>query len=104
MDYIPNQTVNTFSFAFGKAVRQLRKNKRVTQVWLAKQMGMTSSYISLVEGGKKAPSLKFLRLACKDLQVAPEILLFCAAMPADMMKREDRELINTARRIIEEYL
>jgi len=43
---------------YGKAIKILRSAKNLEQQELAKKIGLDSSYISLIENGKRKPSPK----------------------------------------------
>lgn len=52
-----NNAKNT-SKIFGKKIRVARINKGYKQLELAKLIGVSANYISLIEAGKKTPSLQ----------------------------------------------
>lgn len=45
----------------GQQIRELRENKGWTQAWLAEMTDVTDVYISLVERGKRTPSIEVQR-------------------------------------------
>jgi transcriptional regulator with XRE-family HTH domain len=45
----------------GSRVRQLRRERKLTQVELADMLGIDRSYLSEIETGKKDPSLRVLK-------------------------------------------
>jgi len=49
---------NPIAKAFGVALRQLRKKNKFTQDQLAIASGLDRTYISMLELGQRAPSLK----------------------------------------------
>ncbi len=58
--------------AFGQVGRRIRKERRragLTLTELAKRVGVSPSYISLVENGKSVPSLKILDQICTSLSI-----------------------------------
>lgn len=60
---------------FGKVVRQLRKQKGLSQEQLADLCELDRTYISLIERGLRQPTLKTLfRIAC-SLQITPSELI-----------------------------
>lgn len=54
---------------FGKALRQIRKEKGISQEALALNAGFDRTYISLIERGLRLPSLSTLFLVAKELKV-----------------------------------
>ena len=60
---------------FGKALQQLRKGKGLSQEGLGSDSGYHRTYISLLERGKKSPSLKTIFQLAKALDVAPSEFL-----------------------------
>jgi transcriptional regulator with XRE-family HTH domain len=63
---------------FGAKLRALRIERGMTQADLARQLGLsTQAHVSLLEGGKKTPSIEIV-LRCADLfgMTGDEILLY----------------------------
>ena len=48
---------DAYSYFFGQAIRETRREGRVTQLELARRVGTSKSYISKVECGKILPSI-----------------------------------------------
>jgi transcriptional regulator with XRE-family HTH domain len=59
----------------GNAIKTVRTASRVKQQDLAKRIGVTANYVSLVEGDKREPSVAFLKKAANSLEV-PVSLFF----------------------------
>ncbi len=53
--------------AFGKALRELRKEKGYTQETLALECGLDRTYISLLELGSNSPTLDTILAVCRAL-------------------------------------
>ncbi|HKN52154.1 MAG TPA: helix-turn-helix transcriptional regulator [Amycolatopsis sp.] len=67
---------------FGRKLRALRRQRGLTQAELGGDE-MSTSYVSLLEAGKRRPTVELaLRLAAR-LDVAPAVLLDAADLPAD---------------------
>jgi transcriptional regulator with XRE-family HTH domain len=66
--------------AFGKSLKQLRKAKGVTQEDCLAEL--SRSYISLLERGKKNPSLDKVEALAKALKIHPLSLLYLTYMRA----------------------
>lgn len=60
---------------FATNLRLLRKHYRLTQPRLAKSVGMATSYISLLENGKRTPPLQTVEALAMVLRVPPLWLL-----------------------------
>ncbi|EMA2595191.1 helix-turn-helix transcriptional regulator [Pseudomonas aeruginosa] len=56
--------------AFGKALRELRKQKRLTQEKLGFEAGLDRTYISVLELGQRSPTLDTLFSLCEVLDVS----------------------------------
>lgn len=57
-------------FCVGKTVKDLRKQKGIKQVVLANRCGITASYLSNIEAGKREPSYDLLLEFCKAFGVS----------------------------------
>jgi DNA-binding XRE family transcriptional regulator len=70
---------------FGLALRDLRKERGVSQETLAFESGYHPTYISQLERGKKSPSLRTMIRLARVLRTASSELLkrVEAALPAD---------------------
>ena len=53
----------------GNAIKLIRTAKRVKQLTLAKQLGVSPNYISLIEKDRREPSVGFLRKLARELGV-----------------------------------
>jgi len=60
---------------FGKALQKLRNEKGLSQEKLSFESGVHRTYISLLERGKRCPSLKTIFQLSKALAVEPADLL-----------------------------
>lgn len=63
----------------GKAIRDVRVKRRITQVDLAKWSNLTQGYLSLVESGKKTPSIEVLVniSGAIEVPIAALVILSC---------------------------
>ncbi|WP_368974939.1 helix-turn-helix domain-containing protein [Caldifermentibacillus hisashii] len=68
---------------FGKLLRKARENKGLTQEELALSCELDRTYISLLERGKRSPTLKKIFDLCEKLEVTPSDLI-----------RELEEIVN----------
>lgn len=65
----------TIEAAFGSAVREIRKQRGLSQEQLAFESDLDRSFISLVECGHKQPSLVTIFQLAKALDTTPAKLL-----------------------------
>ncbi len=59
----------------GKRIRLLRKQQHLSQMVLAEMVDKSPTYISLVENGKKGPSLEMLIDVANALKVTLDVIL-----------------------------
>jgi len=60
---------------FGKALREIRLKKKMSQGDIAGKLGVHRSYISGLERGKRNPSLLTIKKMAEALGVAPKELV-----------------------------
>lgn len=61
--------------ALGKAIRLMRLVQEMGQQELARAVHISPSYLSLIESGRREPTIKTLRRICLSLYVKPGVLL-----------------------------
>lgn len=64
---------------FGKRVRELRKERELSQIELAAKVGIDRSYMGFLERGERNPSLEVITKIAEALSVTPDELLKQAA-------------------------
>lgn len=69
---------------YGKAVRICRTAYGLTQAELAERLSIGASQLSLIEAGKRQPSLKVLNEVSAALGVPPHLLTLLASDVADI--------------------
>jgi transcriptional regulator with XRE-family HTH domain len=69
---------------YGKAIKMLRVSRGLQQRQLAKKVGLDSSYVSLLESGKRLPSLQVVELIASKLRVPPYLILLLASEEKDL--------------------
>ncbi len=67
--------VTTVSVKIGKAIREIRAKKEITQEQLALDAGLNRAYIGYIERGERNPSTDTLVKIAKALKVSPKDLL-----------------------------
>lgn len=60
---------------FGNVLKQLRNEKGISQEELGFESGYHRTYISMLERGKKSPSLKTIFQLAKALDVNPSVIM-----------------------------
>ncbi len=59
----------------GNPIRVWREYKKIKLNELAKKVGISASYLSQIENGKRNPTIDKLKLIAATLEVAPELLI-----------------------------
>ena len=71
-NYYPTQSVTG---RFGVRLRELRRQRNLTQIRMADRFGIDRTFISDVERGKKSPSLPMIEVLAIGLKVSISDLL-----------------------------
>ncbi len=74
----------------GKVIKLIRINSGIKQGELAKDLGITQSYLSLLEYSSREPSLALLRKTAKAMRVPAGVFL---AMSADSEEKTHRKQV-----------
>lgn len=64
---------------FGRAIRIIRAARGYSQKELAQRSGCDASYISLLEGGSRTPSMKTLGQLSEAFGIPPELMMLLAS-------------------------
>lgn len=75
----------------GSAIKLIRTANSVKQRDLAKKVNVTANYLSLVEAGKREPSISFLKMLAKELKV-PISMFFLWQEPPSSISLQDEQL------------
>lgn len=70
----------------GKTIRVARINKGLKQYELAEQINVTANYVSLIESGKKIPSLRIVNNIASRLDVKVSALLMDDSVLKDLIE------------------
>lgn len=65
----PSET-ERYNIAFGKVLRALRRERRLSQEALAFDSGLDRTYVSLLEHGTKSPTLNTMVALCLALNLS----------------------------------
>jgi len=85
---------------YGRALKICRAAVELSQQDVAKRAGITKSYLSLVEGGKRSPSLATLEKICKAMRVPPHLVMLLAAGPQEIPGPEREKLGEVAQSLL----
>ena len=85
---------------YGKAIRIIRSAKGLEQRELASTLKLDPSYISLLEKGKRKPSLKLVRLISKKLSIPENLFKLLASEKKDLKKITENESVHLAKHLL----
>lgn len=68
----------------GRSIKMCRTNRGLSQEDLATRIGMSASYVSLIEQGKRDPSISTVEGVASALGVPVSLLTFLAADPDEL--------------------
>jgi len=83
---------------FGNRLRQLRKEKKLTQRQLAEMVGLRHSVVSFYEIGERSPSPEIIKKLASSLHVSSDYLLgIDKGETVDLfgLDEEDKHLVRT---------
>lgn len=90
----------------GKKIKLARIRAGLVQSELADRIGVTQNYISLIETGKKMPSLKTFTKIARELDVSPSELLSGEQLGNELKKLAEQfdleQIIQALRLFLEE--
>jgi len=79
--------------ASGTIIRLIRTSDGVSQTALADKLGVTRTYLSQIENGKKQPGLSFLKEASRVLHIPIALLLVDESEPNSEIFKELRRIL-----------
>ncbi|MCR9965446.1 MULTISPECIES: helix-turn-helix domain-containing protein [Vibrio harveyi group] len=89
----------------GKALSLCRTQKGMTKTQLSKAAGVSISYLTLLEQGKRDPNLSTINQICKAMSVPTSIFMFLASDAEDrdgISNELSEKLAHTALSLMEE--
>ena len=89
---------------YGKAVRVARAISGIQQKELADRAGLNSSYVSLIEMGKRKPSLKAVRALSSALEMPPDLLTLLGIESEDLSLADTNEVDEVAKSLFKVLL
>jgi transcriptional regulator with XRE-family HTH domain len=85
---------------YAKAFRVIRAAFGLQQSELAARMSISSSQLSLIEAGKRQPSLRVLNALGKAVDIPTALISLLASTTKDVTKRENSEISDLARALL----
>jgi len=73
---------------FGNTIKQLRKRKGINQKILAERLGVTQTYLSLIESDQKTPSINLINSISRELSIPPSILAYLTLDKEEISKNK----------------
>jgi len=101
---MPSMTEQQRKGNVGRALRVARASRGVTQRALARRLRVSANYLSLIENGRRQPSLSLLQKAGRELGVAPALLLMDRPEVASRVTPEFSERVERVLRLLSELL
>jgi transcriptional regulator with XRE-family HTH domain len=78
---------------YGRAIRIVRTAYGLSQAQLAERLSIGTSHLSLLEAGKRQPSVQVLEEVSTVLNVPPHLLTLLASEPSDIDNPKNAEEI-----------
>ena len=78
---------------FGQAIRIVRTAHGLTKAQLARQLSIGASHLSLIERGKRKPSMEVLDEISEVLRIPPHLLALLASEPGDLDDPKNAEQV-----------
>jgi transcriptional regulator with XRE-family HTH domain len=78
---------------FSRAIRIVRTAHGLTKAQLARQLSIGASHLSLIEHGKRKPSVEVLDEISEVLRIPPHLLALLASEPGDLDDPKNAEQV-----------
>jgi XRE family transcriptional regulator, fatty acid utilization regulator len=85
---------------YGKAFRIIRAAFGLRQSELAERMPITASQLSLIEAGKRQPSLRVVDGLANAVGVPTALVTLLASTAEDVVEKSDEEISDLARALL----
>ena len=89
--------------SIGKTIKRLRIERRISQQDLARDSDLTPSFLSLVENGRRQPSLAVIRRLAGSLLIPEEVLIWDSVELPDNLDEKDRRLCEMAKIVVRRF-
>lgn len=87
----------------GQSLKGLRQACGLTQRALAERLGVSSNYLSMVENGRREPSLDLMTEAARALNVPAACLFWDPDVNEGDLGPDERELVSKLRSLLMEF-
>ena len=77
---------------YGKAIRICRAAYGLNQAQLAERLEIGPSQLSLIESGRRQPSVQTLKNIASELKISLPLLTLLASEPKDLEKEQEEDL------------
>ncbi|MFK8010318.1 MAG: helix-turn-helix domain-containing protein [Saprospiraceae bacterium] len=84
----------------GSAIKKIRLKKNIKQVTLAKESGISVSYLSEIENGKKNPDVRIINQISDALSIPVSFLYFAAFEKNELNIVEKRIFIQNLKLVV----
>lgn len=85
---------------YAKAFRVIRAAFGLQQSELAARMGVTGSQLSLIESGKRQPSVRTVDALSKAVGIPAALITLLASTPEDLRAAESEDISSLARSLL----
>jgi transcriptional regulator with XRE-family HTH domain len=85
---------------YGKAFRIIRAAFGLRQSELADRMLISASQLSLIEAGKRQPSLRVMNALAQAVGVPPTLVTLLASSEQEVQTRSDQDISDLARALL----
>ncbi len=85
---------------FAKALRISRAARGISQQDLAKAAGLSPSYVSLIESGKREPTIATMREIADALEIPLDLIMLLAIDETDKVKAGGQEISLVAKSLL----
>lgn len=83
----------------GRAIKTIRSRHKISQQILAKEVGVSQGYLSLIEKGLREPGFDLINQVANTLKVPPQFIFLLACDEEHAYKRYAKPLKNITRLI-----
>ena len=87
----------------GKTIKRFRIETGMTQRHVARAVGVTPSYLSTIESGRREPRPQLLTCICEAMGIPEEIIFWEAVELPESLSLEDRRVCDIAKLIVRRY-
>ena len=88
----------------GKAIETLRKEHDASQIEFAESIGITQSYLSLIENGHKTPSLEVIKKVADSVNVPLAVLFWFSVEREDIRSEEKFKTYDILKPMIDKMI